>query len=233
MSFYTESRKLGPRPAEIYQQIIKDIYSARLLPGDPVTEWDPSRNVSQATRRAAIIELERLHLVTREQHRRATVVNLDHKQMQELIDVRIPLDSLACKLARPKLMRPKKFAKAEKRADKISEALGDQEFHLFIWRNAGNDLLLVTLAEICAPMFAFNLLLRRKGLQDTSQRIHSHRDFLGELVRPDASADDIDRLVNQHIRDAYDAFLTSSCKTMQEVANLPDVEVEKSERGLT
>lgn len=207
---------------QFYERLREEIFSGRRRPGDAIREKQGTA-VSQATVRHALLRLEHEGLVVRRRHRDTTVVNLTKEDVANLIDVRIQLEVLACQKARVKLADPGVRARAEDLVRRIAKSpKADEAFHEFVWELSDNPLLVRTLKALSTPMFAFVVLLRRRGLQRDEDRVASHRVFLDALVAHDPSS--LQPTIENHVRGAYAPFFRASIKDMQELSRGADLD---------
>lgn len=153
------------------------------------------------------------------------VVNLSQQDVQNRIELRIPLEELACKLAASRLT-PEDLDQLDEHARLIDEVDADRRFHERIWQSSGNPLLLETLRRVCAPLFVSVQAIRRAGLQSIGHRVRAHR-LLVEAIR---SRDPvrIEFVVEEHIRGGYDLFRRRGPLDMRSLhfaaASVPSVE---------
>jgi DNA-binding GntR family transcriptional regulator len=229
-----DQKNLGPDPRDIYSQLLAAIHSGQLGPYAQIREKVPGQHVSQASVHDALIRLEREGLVVRVANKDTRVVNLDHQAINDLIEVRIPLEQLACRLAHPRFIDSSVFAQSLERFAAIGNNLpgADERFHHFIWDLVANQRLVSTLKQLSAPMFLIAAILRRKGLQNLGERIESHRALLDGLRTVTPADEDLeqhnidlialDAIVADHVRDAYARFLNSEIDDMLALSKFPD-----------
>jgi DNA-binding GntR family transcriptional regulator len=201
------------KSTRVYDELLDEIYSGVLMPGQAIRER--REGVSQATVGRALILLAQVGVVKRD--RETTVTNLSQQDVANLIAVRIPLEQLACELARQHLKAPEVLAQARERLRRIGVSpRADEEFHHFIWDLSGNEVLIRTLKQVCAPMFAFVAILRRAGLQQLTVRIRSHETFLDALTSEDTGS--LSEMITSHVREAYSSFQASGFVDMKTLA---------------
>jgi len=126
-------------------------------------------NVSQATVRDALQRLEHAGLVTRKANVGTTVTRLSLKDVQERVALRTMLEITAAKLAAAR-MNDADYVELDRRlavlghaiaADNYYEAAqADLEFHRYVWKCSGNEMLGRLLELVAVPLFAFVSILR-------------------------------------------------------------------------
>lgn len=184
---------------QVYQKLKDAIFSGELTPGQPVREMHVARSmqVSQATVREALVQLQQTGLVIREPNRRTVVTAFSPDEVANRISVRLTLEQLAAVEA-SKRMNHAELTELAALANEIDNKLTNQDsldalrsdiaFHNFIWNNSGNPILAKTLESLTTPLFALTCALLRAGLVDTSiQRPHGR---LQEAI----AAKDADRI---------------------------------------
>nr|WP_241188120.1 GntR family transcriptional regulator [Pseudohalocynthiibacter aestuariivivens] len=90
-----------PPGQDAYYQIVRDIRSGQLLPGDRLTEVELAKRfgMSRTPIREAIRQLEADGLVVHTPRLGATIHTLDHAEISELYDMRAVLESTAARFA--------------------------------------------------------------------------------------------------------------------------------------
>lgn len=90
-----------PLAEGILAKLLERIHKGQLGPGDPINEAVIAQefSVSRGPVREAVRRLQGLQLVTREPYLKARVVTLTREGVQELFEMRMALEGLACRLA--------------------------------------------------------------------------------------------------------------------------------------
>src|SRR5690348_15160398 len=140
-------------------EVIKDaIFSGRLKPGDPLRELHLAAelNVSQASVREGLVQLENAGMVSRIPNKETIVTKLSSDEVRERLMIREALEVLAW-IAAAKRMGPQDYADLELKVETISAAvesndyyglaLADFEFHRYIWQASQQPTLCRTLEQ--------------------------------------------------------------------------------------
>jgi DNA-binding GntR family transcriptional regulator len=223
---------LQTRVDAVVESLTEDIFSGTAEPGDSLRELHLARNlkVSQQTIRAALVKLEHLGLVDRISRKGTVVKNLTREDLAERIQVRIPLDQMACVIV-ARQMDKKHFDRLRQLADSICAATrpdGDAAFHRYIWELTDNRTLYQTLDQLSAPLFAGVTLLRQAGLQNLEARVTSHHALISAMM--ERSDGEIRTIVRDHTIDAYSAFLDSGYLDFRSLAEQLKRESTRAQR---
>jgi DNA-binding GntR family transcriptional regulator len=192
----------------VYETLRRAIVEREFDPGEPLTEHDLSRRfgVSRTPVREALAKLERDRLVRVVPKKGAFVRSLSHDDIRELYQVREALESLAVRLAGPRLDREElagfetrfREIKAAGRKAAYTEvrALGE-EFHRYLLKQSGNARLLEMLEHIreqIRSVWTMSMLAPRRvqGL------VHEHLAIIAALKRGDVRH--AERLMVAHVR---------------------------------
>lgn len=158
--------KNGSIRAQVINVIREAIFSGKFRPGDDLRELHLAHDlqISQATVREALLQLEHTGLVVRIPNKGTSVTKLSNEELGERISVRLPLEAIAAVNA-ARRMKKEDFAELDRRLKKISKTVAkdstfeyiqaDLDFHRFIWRCSGNKTLCQILEHLTAPLFAF------------------------------------------------------------------------------
>jgi DNA-binding GntR family transcriptional regulator len=210
--------------------ILKDaIFTGKFQPGETLRELHLAKmfDVSQATIREALVQLEHTGLVIRLQNRKTSVTSLTPDEVRDRLEMRIVLEDLAFRKAAHQ-MNDADIALLRRLAGAIQTGIdagsygdttaADMRFHHYVWEKSGSPALARTLDQLTAPLFAFLCVLHVRGMVDL-HGTKSHEALLAALEsRDDAN---ISRAINDHITGSYRAFLESGVKSMDA---LPPVE---------
>src|SRR5215831_5496557 len=133
----------------VYEALRQAIVDREFDPGEPLTEEDLSRRfkVSRTPVREALAKLERDHLVRVVPKKGAFVRTMSHEEIRELYQIREVLETLAVRLAAPRVDRDDlagfsgRFRKLEGRGATVAypevRSLGE-EFHRYLVERSGN-----------------------------------------------------------------------------------------------
>ncbi len=153
----------------IYEAIREAIFTSRLKPGDRLTELHLAREfqVSRASLREAMQRLAHEGLIELNSYKGARVVELTPKQLEEMLALRLLLESEAVRQARGQMTAENKevlLALARKLdnqnvSSKLLPAI-DLQLHQKIWEISGNATLERHLNLLVAPLFVMGAILR-------------------------------------------------------------------------
>jgi DNA-binding GntR family transcriptional regulator len=199
--------KSGPLSLQAAGLLKDAIFAGQLKPGAPLRELHLARdlNVSQATVREALVQLERLGLVVRTPNIGTEVTRLSDQEIRERMELRALLEERALLEAAPRLTAPDvallearldALGKAVARNDYFEQAQADLALHRAIWERAANRTLYNTLDALAVPLFAFVSILRGASRQTLRDVVSSHEGLVEALRRRDASR--IREAVRQH-----------------------------------
>ena len=179
-----------------------------------------SMQVSQATVREALVQLQQTGLVVREPNRRTTVSAFSREEIRDRLAMRIALEELAAIEASSRLS-PDDVQELERRAaiidrkidssESVEHINADMDFHHYIWERCGNAILLKTLENTTAPLFAFMSVLTRAGLVDL-QSLKPHQRIVDAVVSRDP--DRIRQEVRIHMETSYQGFLNTGLASL-------------------
>ena len=207
-----------PVRSRVSEAIREAIFSGALRPGDPLRELHLAREleVSQATVREALVQLENSGLVVRIPNKETLVTKLSNREVRERVVIRESLEVLAW-LDAAKRIGEDHYAELEDRVEAISVAVdrnnyfdlaaADLEFHKYIWECSENLTLYRTLEQITAPLFAFVSLMHSINRDPLKDSVNSHEAVIAALK--DGRARVIRDTLRQHTAGSYDAFLSS------------------------
>lgn len=203
--------KTGSVKSQVFNILRSAIFSGKLEPGKALRELELARdlNVSQATVREALFQLEHTGLVTRVANRGTCVTKFSDSEIRERLEIRILVEGFAAIEASRK-MNAENFQKLDEKVKDLSKAIAkrqyyeatqaDLEFHRYIWYCSGNKTLSQTLDQLCAPLFAFVSVRRSTRKEDLSQT-QSH-DVIVDAIRQ-GNPDKIQEEIRLHIERSY------------------------------
>lgn len=202
---------------------LKDaVFSGELQPGEAIREMHVARSmqVSQATVREALVQLQQTGLVVREPNRRTTVSAFSREEIRDRLAIRAALEHLAAveasrRLSSEDLQELQKGAAiidrkidAENSLDQIN---ADIAFHHYIWERCGNAILVKTLENTTTPLFAFMSVLMRSGLVDLEQT-KPHQRIVDAIAARDGER--IRQELNLHMDASYKGFLDTGIASL-------------------
>lgn len=203
--------------------IIKDaIFTGQFQPGQLLRELHLARmlNVSQATIREALVQLEQVGLVVREQNRHTMVTNFTREEVRDRLNIRMALESLAAAEA-ARVMGEAEIAELSQLADEIAKTIAkgdwydnvraDMRFHEYIWNHSGSPVLSKMLTQLTTPLFAFLAVLHQAGM-DSIKATLPHEDLVKAMAAKDPAQ--IEHHIRGHIENSYQEFLSSSVARM-------------------
>jgi len=183
-------------------------------------------NVSQASIREALQELEGLGFVIKYPNRGSFVMNLTNQDLLQIYQVRRQLEPLACALAAPQLGQDKlerlenclrEMQVTAKNRDYRAHVEADFKFHRLIWESQPNGCLERSLKAVCLPLWAGDLVRRRSTVAyDFDRAVRRHKLILSALRTGDA------RLAARVMQRILDRFLRQDLSDYYKLAQIVD-----------
>jgi DNA-binding GntR family transcriptional regulator len=207
---------------QVFQSLKEAIFTGELQPGEPIREMHVARSmeVSQATVREALVQLQQTGLVIREPNRRTTVSAFSREEIRDRLQMRTVLEELAAIEASKRLSQDD-ASELEKRAaiidrkidadDSYEHVMSDIDFHHYIWERCGNAILLRTLENTTMPLFAFMTVLTRTGLVDF-QSLKPHQRIVDAIIARDPER--IRQEIKLHMETSYQGFLKTGLPSL-------------------
>jgi DNA-binding GntR family transcriptional regulator len=198
----TKTISVQTAPQAAAQTLREAILSGELKGGgDRILEqhWSNRLAIGQPTLREAIRELEHQGLVRKTQQRGTYVTKLGPEDYQRILEVRLPLESLAVSAAATRLND-----ESEKELVKLIRQMAGHEkngsvgvfhdcdvlFHRTIWDLAGNEYLSEILETITFRLFVFSVVGRWPNTPNAAKErlaaIHQHKSILEGIRTRDA-----------------------------------------------
>lgn len=204
--------KTASLSSRVFETLRDAIFAGRLKAGDPLRELHLARelNVSQATIREALVQLEQLGLVVRTPNIGTHVTRMSREEVAERVELRVILEERAMTQAAPRLGEPEfaaltqlvhRITEASARDAYFEEAQADLAFHRYIWERTGNRTLYRTLDQIAVPLFAFVSILRGANRQSLKDVVQSHEGIVEALRHP--SQKSIREALHQHFESGF------------------------------
>jgi DNA-binding GntR family transcriptional regulator len=202
------------------------IFNGTHPPGSSLRELRIAQEfeVSQATVREALQQLESAGLVTRQPKIGTTVTRLSPREVQERVELRALLEVKAAQEAAGR-MGEAEFAELEKRLAVLGVAIqgdsyyeaarADLDFHRYVWQCSGNETLCRVLDLLTLPLLAFVSVLRANGLQHLAEVTAAHEPLVAALRSGDPR--EIEEAFTRGATSSYEEFMevTPSCRRAQ------------------
>lgn len=203
----------------VVNELKEAIFAGQLRPGEALPELKLAQEfqVSQATVREALNQLEVLGLVERVENRRTNVTKFSPEEMTERGRIRVVLEGMALVEAAPRMTdeayahldeRLHDFEQAERNNDVFARIRADFEFHRFLWQQSGNRTLQRTLEQLTSPLFAFISILRVQGYVRAPVIQNPHQLIIDALRSGDAER--MRDTMRSHIEPSVASFLQAS-----------------------
>lgn len=165
---FTEVKQESTRD-KVYAALRDAVISGRLRTGEKLTEVGLASTfkVSRSVIREALRELVRDGLVEQNAYKSTTVVRLTPQQVDEILSVRLLLESEAVRLVHGRLSEADR-SRLRTMADELDQARDertrhaslDLALHAELWRLSGNRTLESILRQLTAPLFAMGVIVR-------------------------------------------------------------------------
>jgi len=174
------------------------LLSGDFSPGEELLEVHLASQlkVSRGPIREALLILSEEGLVVHSQNRGFSVLQLTEEDLQEISEVRLPLEALALELSRDRISK-EKLAELEELKNRIMENLSagdyrqsvrnDLEFHQIIWESTENAWLVAALKRIMIPRFTFTMVYRMKEPKLTPAVLKDTHDAYLQFLRRESS----------------------------------------------
>jgi DNA-binding GntR family transcriptional regulator len=169
------------------------LYQHRFQAGEALSEaaLAAEMGISRGPVREALLVLVQEGLLTHSPNRGFAVVNFTQDDLNEINEVRLPLEALALTLAKSKISEAdleklsalkRKMVKSYTAGEIIGCGHSDMAFHSLIWERTGNSRLASTLRTLLAPFFAYGSLFN-VGREGLTPRLldEEHEYFIGFL----------------------------------------------------
>ena len=199
--------RAGPKAAEVYSGLKKQIMLAELLPGQQLVELELAEvmSCSQTTVREALLRLQEDGLIVRNGYRGSVVSPVSAIEAQECLDLRARLEARAARQSLDRLDADRleslrgcvrKMEAAAARDDEYALFEADQEFHKVLFRAADLPALMPILerCSLYGHRFKMTQSAAVRTLRETASR---HWKIVEALERNDAAA--VERTVFHHV----------------------------------
>lgn len=214
--------RLNPLTTQTFDIVKEAIFVGRFLPGQQLRELHLAQNlnVSQATMRDALAQLEQVGLVVRSPTRRIMVTNFSREEIRDRLAMRVVLEEMAALKAAERL-NEQQLAELWSLARSVSELASgkdyfavtqaDVRFHQAIWAAAQSAILEKTLVQLTTPLFAFLSVLHKKGMVDL-RKAKPHEPIVEALQTRKAAP--IRKEIHHHIEGSYQEFLDTGLPSL-------------------
>jgi DNA-binding GntR family transcriptional regulator len=195
---------------KVYTALREAIISGKLRTGQKLTEIGLATTfkVSRSIIREALRELVRDGLVEQNAYKSTTVVRLTPEQVDEILTVRLLLESEAVRLAHARLSDADR-ARLRAMVDELEAAAATHErlasldlaFHDHLWQLSGNRTLEGVLRQITSSLFAMGVIVRsavaeRKVVKEPVPLV-DHRILVDAIC--DGTVDEAVAAVRSHV----------------------------------
>ena len=208
---------------QVFFSLKEAIFSGEFQPGEAIREMHVARSmqVSQATVREALVQLQQTGLVVREPNRRTTVSPFSREEIRDRLAIRKSLEQLAAteasrRLSQEDLLELKQRASVlDRKIDaelSLEHINSDIAFHHYIWERCGNSILMKTLENTTTPLFAFTSVLTRAGLIELDEA-KPHQPLVEALASRDAER--IHQEIDLHMGTSYKGFLNTGIASLE------------------
>jgi DNA-binding GntR family transcriptional regulator len=176
------------------EAVRKALYDRRFRSGEPLHEAElaAEMGVSRGPVREALLGLVQEGLLTHSPNRGFAVVEFTEEDFRETNEVRLPLESIALTLARPRILKShllqlsemkREIVKSYVADNPVSCCQSDMSFHGLIWDFTGNVKLASTLRTLLAPFFAYGSLFTFRRPELTAELLEEeHQCFIDFLT---------------------------------------------------
>jgi DNA-binding GntR family transcriptional regulator len=194
----------APLVDAVYQQLLGSIHQGRLPPGSVVNEAALALEfgVSRGPVREAVRRLQAIQLVTRQPYTKSRVMSLSSDAAQELFQLRMALEGMACNLATRRMPDAELDALlAELESSRHGGGAKALDFHERVVRACGNSRIINAL---CGDLYHLLRMYRRHSTIAATERkedaYNEHWQILRAMKARDAAL--AESLMRSHIERA-------------------------------
>jgi DNA-binding GntR family transcriptional regulator len=188
----------------VYLETRARILTGALSPGLNVNQESlaATLGVSITPLREALRRLEMIGLIRLEAHRTVVIAPLTGRELDELYEIRIELDSLAARLAAAKaleaqLVKIGQLARQKPAREPVAQLERNRAFHRAIYASCGNRALIAHLDQLWDRTDRYRLILVKEELVGGPASRQDHIDIADAVA--DRDADRAARLTRGHI----------------------------------
>ena len=201
---------------QVVAAIKEAILSGAVEPGDQIVESRMAHELGSGIPlvREALIALEHQGYVQKTPYKGTTVTKLEPKQIQQIFQLRVELESLAVEWAK-KNITPADITELRGFIDRMAQAAtivdldqfyqNDLEWHRKLWALSGNTYLADVLERLIVPLFAFFLMKTTREKQAYIESATSHASIVEALEQKDAT--EVHRLMKESLREWKDEMM--------------------------
>src|SRR5215831_12532324 len=193
---------------QVVAAIKEAILSGTVGPGDQIVESRMAHELGSGIPlvREALIALEHQGYVQKTPYKGTTVTKLEPKQIQQIFQLRVELESLAVEWAK-KNVTPADIKQLRGFIEQMERAAvevdldrfyqNDLEWHRKLWALSGNAYLADVLERLIVPLFAFFVMKTSREKEAYVESAEMHAKIVEALA--DGSADEISVLMKESL----------------------------------
>jgi DNA-binding GntR family transcriptional regulator len=202
----------SPLKVQVADFLRESILTGHLKAGERIVERSlaKSLHVGQATIREALQLLEHEGLILKKANTASFVTQLSAERVAEIVEIRAELEPKAFVLAQRR-MTAAHLDELNALVSGIEEGLAandyyqvsrtDLAFHQKVWKIGQNLTLERILWQICAPMFAYLMVVLSTSNSPLKERVKSHQVLIDALVGVDE--EEVIRAARDHTLNAW------------------------------
>ena len=179
----------------VYEVLKEQMITAEILPGEKISlrSLADKLGVSLSPVREALLQLESERIVVIESNKSIHVNNLTQDEMEEVLKLRITLETLAAQIAcdcRPDSLLPEIAGMLTKMRDSMDEPIVylrlNQKFHFTIYRQANSPILFDIISNLWMRIGPY-IFLHARVRKDVSLAMKHHQAIYDALAARDKS----------------------------------------------
>src|SRR2546422_7369816 len=189
------------QPISKKDQVVAAIKEAILCgdvqPGDQIVESRMAQQLGSGIPlvREALIALEHQGFVQKTPYKGTTVTKLDHKQIQDVFQLRVELEALAIEWAKANVTSEDikqlrslidNMERAARELDLASFYQNDLDWHRKLWTLSGNAYLSDVLERLVVPLFAFFVMKTKREREAYIESAAVHGQIVEALAQKSA-----------------------------------------------
>ena len=202
---------------QVVAAIKEAILSGTVGPGDQIVESRMAHELGSGIPlvREALIALEHQGYVQKTPYKGTTVTKLEPKQIQQIFQLRVELESLAVEWAKKNITPVdikdlrgfiERMEQAANLVDMDQFYQNDLEWHRKLWALSGNAYLADMLERLIVPLFAFFLMKTTREKQAYIESAAMHGAITEALEQKNAT--EVHRLMKESLREWKDDMMT-------------------------
>jgi len=186
----------SPLRVQVADFLRDSILTGNLKPGERIVERSLAKSlrVGQATVREALQVLEHEGLIFKKANTASFVTQLSAERVSEIVEIRLDLEPKAFVLAHRRRTTAH-LDELRSLVSRIEEGVAtndyyqvsrtDLAFHQKVWSIAQNQTLERILWQLCAPLFAYLMVMLSTSKSPLKERVKSHQNLLDALAGTD------------------------------------------------